>query len=231
MRCPWPKGNLTPLERILAAGRHLMTLITNVLDFSKNEQGKIELSLSPVAVSTLLHEAADVVAPLVQQQANELRIIYAPDVGLMTTDAGKVRQILINLLANAAKFTDQGVITLHAWRDDRATLGVPAAMISFEVSDTGIGIAPEYLTRLFQPFSQVDASVTRRYEGTGLGLAIAKHLVEGHGGRLWVTSTEGRGEQFQLYAAACLRCWGHYCFAANALTAASRTTCAAAASP
>ena len=152
--------------------------------------------------------ALDVVAPLAQQQANELRVMYAPDVGIMTTDAGKVRQILINLLANAAKFTDQGVITLHAWRDNRtphvaASAGasidnLPVPAVIFEVSDTGIGIAPDHLVRLFQPFSQVDASVTRRYEGTGLGLALRRQLCLALGGTISVVSAPDCGTTFMV---------------------------------
>ncbi len=186
---------LDPLERILAAGRHLTALITNVLDFSKIEQGKIELTISAVAVAGLLREAVDVVAPLVQRHANELRVIYPPDLGVMQTDAGKLRQILINLLGNAAKFTDHGVITLHAWRDEATQ---PVAAICFEVSDTGIGIAPEHLGRLFQPFSQVDDSVTRRYEGTGLGLALSRQLSQTLGGDISVVSERNRGTTFTV---------------------------------
>jgi signal transduction histidine kinase len=191
---------LDPLERILAAGRHLTALITNVLDFSKIEQGKIELSIKEVAVAGLLREAVDVVAPLAQRQANTLRVIDAPDLGVMTTDPGKLRQILINLLANAAKFTDHGVITLHAWRAERAAPagdGQPSDLI-FEVSDTGIGIAPEHLGQLFQPFSQLDASVTRRYEGTGLGLALSRQLCLTLGGDVSVVSELNRGTTFTV---------------------------------
>jgi signal transduction histidine kinase len=192
---PPDQSELDPLERILAAGRHLTALITNVLDFSKIEQGKIELTIKEVAVAGLLREVVDVVAPLVQRHANELRVIYPPDLGVMHTDAGKLRQILINLLGNATKFTDHGVITLHAWRDEATH---PAAAICFEVSDTGIGIAPEHLGRLFQPFSQVDDSVTRRYEGTGLGLALSQQLSQTLGGSISVASELDRGTTFTV---------------------------------
>ncbi|NTU82883.1 MAG: HAMP domain-containing protein [Chloroflexales bacterium] len=196
---------LKPLERIVAAGRHLTALINNVLDFSKIEQGRVELTMAEVAVRALAHEAADVVAPLAQRQGNVLQVFCPSDLGGIVTDAGKVRQILINLLSNAAKFTEGGAITLRAWRealpaDDQAGAAVDEApsWIVFEVRDTGIGIAPEHLGRLFQPFSQVDASVTRRYEGTGLGLALSRQLCLALGGAIGVTSEPGRGTTFTV---------------------------------
>jgi signal transduction histidine kinase len=123
-----------------------------------------------------------------------LQVVCPPDLGHIHTDAGKVRQILINLLGNAAKFTEHGTITIRAWRDEAAVR--PA--IVFAVSDTGIGIAPEHLEQLFQPFSQVDSSVTRRYEGTGLGLALSRQLCLALGGEIGVVSRPGHGSTFTV---------------------------------
>ncbi len=186
-------AEIDPLGRILAAGQHLMSLINNVLDFSKIEQSKIDLAIGDMEVCTVMNEAVDVVRPLAQRQANELQVACPADIGSIVTDAGKVRQILINLLSNAAKFTDQGRISLSAWRETG-----PADMVVFAVRDTGIGIAPEHLGRLFQPFSQVDASVTRRYEGTGLGLALSRQLCLALGGEISVASEPGRGTTFTV---------------------------------
>jgi signal transduction histidine kinase len=192
---PVAAGEVDPVERILAAGRHLKALINNVLDFSKIEQGKIDLQIAPVDLATVAREAVDVVAPLAERQANQLRIVCAPDLGRGETDADKLRQVLINLLSNAAKFTEGGTITLRA---ARAT-GLRGPGIIFEVEDTGIGIAPADQERIFQPFSQADASVTRRYEGTGLGLALSRELCQALGGTISVTSTPGRGSTFQVW--------------------------------
>jgi signal transduction histidine kinase len=184
-------GEVDPVERILAAGRHLKALINNVLDFSKIEQGKMDLHIAPVDLAALAREAADVVAPLVERQHNQFQLVCAPELGSSQTDADKLRQVLINLLANAAKFTEHGTITLRAERVD--------AGVAFEVVDTGIGIAPADQERIFQPFSQVDASVTRRYEGTGLGLALCRELCRALGGTISVSSTIGQGSTFRVW--------------------------------
>ncbi|MFV9505015.1 MAG: ATP-binding protein [Oscillochloridaceae bacterium umkhey_bin13] len=185
-----------PLDRILAAGRHLTTLINNVLDFSKIEQGAIDLIVAEVPVRRLVGEAVDVVAPLIERQANTLVINCPIEPGLIQTDPGRVRQILINLLGNAAKFTEQGQITIHVWREKTPDLA--QTQVVFAVEDTGIGIAPDQLERLFLPFSQVDESVTRRYEGTGLGLALSRQLSHALGGTLTVISQLGQGSTFTL---------------------------------
>ncbi|RRR69542.1 MAG: HAMP domain-containing protein [Candidatus Viridilinea halotolerans] len=182
---------LDPVERILAAGRHLKALINNVLDFSKVEQGKIDLQISAVDLGAVVREAADIVDPLVTRQQNQLRIECKPGLGRGDTDPDKLRQVLINLLGNAAKFTENGTITIRAERD--------AAGISFEVEDTGIGIAPADLERIFQPFSQADGSVTRRYEGTGLGLTLSRELCRALGGNISVRSEPGRGSTFRVW--------------------------------
>ncbi|EFO80470.1 histidine kinase [Oscillochloris trichoides DG-6] len=178
------------LDSILGAGRHLTSLISNVLDFSKIEQGKIELYMGPVDVEPLIREVADIVHPLVKQQHNELRISIEPEIGTMLTDGPKLRQILVNLLSNAAKFTEAGTISLHVC--------AAAEMIEFAVIDTGIGISAEHLGKLFQPFSQVDSSVTRRVDGTGLGLALSRQLCHAMGGEISVESAVGQGSTFRV---------------------------------
>ncbi|NTW97438.1 MAG: HAMP domain-containing protein, partial [Oscillochloris sp.] len=183
------------LDRILAAGRHLTTLISNVLDFSKIEQGKIELKIGPVEIYPLVREVADIVLPLMQQQSNTLHIVCPPDSGLIETDGPKLRQVLFNLLSNAAKFTEHGTITLRVRRQEA---GEASPYISFEVSDTGIGIAADQLDKLFQPFSQIDSSVTRRFDGTGLGLALSRQLCIALGGDIEVESAPGHGSTFRV---------------------------------
>lgn len=190
----YPKAaadELDPLERILAAGRHLKALINNILDFSKIEQGKIDLNIVPVDLAAVVREAADVVAPMVERQQNQIKLECDPELGRSKTDPDKLRQVIINLLANAAKFTENGTITIRAQRDD--------AGIVFEVEDSGIGIAPADHERIFQPFSQVDGSVTRRYEGTGLGLTLSRELCHALGGQISVTSAVGEGATFRVW--------------------------------
>ncbi|WP_129629379.1 sensor histidine kinase [Candidatus Oscillochloris fontis] len=188
-----PEAQGCYLDSILGAGRHLTSLISNVLDFSKIEQGKIELHIGPVEIAPLIHEVADIVTPLVQQQKNELRVNMPPDIGSMLTDGPKVRQVLFNLLSNAAKFTEAGTISLEVNALDESP-----AMIEFAVIDTGIGISAEHLQQLFQPFSQVDSSVTRRVDGTGLGLALSRQLCRALGGEISVTSEPGHGSTFRV---------------------------------
>lgn len=186
----------TQLDRILAAGRHLTTLISNVLDFSKIEQGKIEIALNEVHIGALVREAADIVDPLIRRQSNILQITCPPDIGTMMTDGPKLRQVLFNLLSNAAKFTEHGQIVLCVERPALRT-GSDATLL-FSVSDTGIGIAADHIHTLFQPFSQIDSSVTRRFEGTGLGLALSRQLCLALGGDISVESTLGQGSTFRV---------------------------------
>ncbi|NJM05496.1 HAMP domain-containing protein [Candidatus Gracilibacteria bacterium] len=189
------RGNdevIPQLDRILAAGRHLTTIINNVLDFSKIEQGKIDLDIVEFSISTLIDEVDGIIVPLVARNQNRLTILCPPDIGSMQADQTKVRQILFNLLSNAAKFTREGRITLRVWTS------ADSEYILFEVIDTGIGIPAEKLDRLFTPFTQVDSSVTRRFEGTGLGLALSRQLCRVMGGDISVTSAVGAGSTFTV---------------------------------
>ncbi len=179
-------------RRIEHAGRQLLELINDVLDFSKIESGKMSLYLETFDLPPLLHETAETMRRLMERNANTLQLEVAADLPPMYADQGKVRQILLNLLSNAAKFTREGLITLRAAR-------CAPEMVCITVQDTGIGMSDEQLERLFQPFTQADASTTRRYGGTGLGLAISKHLCEMMGGRIAVRSAPGEGSAFKVY--------------------------------
>jgi GAF domain-containing protein/CheY-like chemotaxis protein len=182
------------LKRINAAGKHLLELINAVLDLSKIEAGKMELYLETFEVPTLVRDIAAVIQPLAAKNANRLEVGCREEVGTMRADLTKVRQALFNLLSNACKFTDRGTISLTVARE--ASDGQDWMM--FRVSDTGIGMTPEQLTRLFEAFSQADAATTRKYGGTGLGLALSRRLCRMMGGDVTVTSESGRGSTFTI---------------------------------
>jgi signal transduction histidine kinase len=185
---------IEPLERVLRAGRHLLHLINGILDLAKIEAGKMELHPDTFAIRPILDELVATVGPLLEKNANAVTIECPPDIGVMWADGVRVRQALLNLLSNAARFTERGAITLRAARlRDDAT-----EWITFEVSDTGIGISAEQMARLFQDFTQGDASTTRRYGGTGLGLAISRRFCRLMGGDIEVRSTLGVGSTFTI---------------------------------
>src|SRR5271166_2195294 len=181
---------LPDLAKIRDAGRHLLGLINDILDLSKIEAGKMDLYLEEVDLASLLEEVRAIVAPLAASNENRLEVICPPALGVLYTDRTKLKQTLLNLLGNAGKFTQQGRIALEVKRVGEE--------ISFIVSDTGIGMTEEQQGRLFQAFSQADASTTRRYGGTGLGLAITKHFCEMLGGSISVESSPGQGSTFTI---------------------------------
>jgi hypothetical protein len=178
-------ADVEPLARVLRAARHLLTIINDILDLSKIEAGKMELHLDSFAVAPLLEDVAGTVRMQAEANGNTLRIDCAADVGVMRADATRVRQALLNLASNAVKFTQQGTVTLSALRD--------GDWIVMRVSDTGIGMTPEQIARLFQDFTQADASTTRKYGGTGLGLAISRRFCRMMGGDITVESAPGVG--------------------------------------
>ena len=182
------------LERIHGAGKHLLTLINDILDLSKVEAGKIEIYFEEFSVAELVQEIAITIQPLVAKNGNRLEIVCAPSIGTMVTDLTRVRQSLLNLLSNAAKFTQNGVVTFAAHRETDEN----GDWLTFSISDTGIGIAPEQKERLFTPFSQADASTTRKFGGTGLGLAITRRFCQLLGGSIAVESEPGQGSAFTL---------------------------------
>ena len=181
---------LTDLEKITQAGRHLLSLINDILDLSKIEAGRMEIYLEEVDLGNLVEEVRAIVEPLASVNKNRLEIDCPPELPPLRTDRTKLKQSLLNLLSNASKFTQEGELTLR--------VAAAANEISFVVRDSGIGMTEEQLGRLFQAFSQADASTTRRYGGTGLGLAITKKFCEMLGGRIEVESTPGEGSAFTI---------------------------------
>jgi signal transduction histidine kinase/DNA-binding response OmpR family regulator len=187
-------GMVADLRKIHGAGKHLLTLINDMLDLSKIEAGKMELRLESFEVARLVAEVAETVTPLVQARRNRLEVDCPPETGTMLSDAMRVRQVLLNLLSNAAKFSENGSIALTVTR--RRLPG--GDTMTFAVTDTGIGMSAEQLARLFQPFAQADESTTRKYGGTGLGLAISRRVCQLLGGEIAVTSEPGRGTAFTV---------------------------------
>jgi PAS domain S-box-containing protein len=182
------------LQKIRSAGRHLLALINDVLDLSKIEAGKMELHLETFELCPAIDAVASTVAPLIEKNGNLLRLELAEGLGAMRADVTRVRQILFNLLSNASKFTEHGTITLSAARAG----GSAGDAIVMTVADTGIGMTPEQLGRLFQAFSQAEVSTASRYGGTGLGLAISRMFCEMMGGEISVASTPGAGTIFTV---------------------------------
>ncbi|OQW91607.1 MAG: hypothetical protein BWK79_16500 [Beggiatoa sp. IS2] len=185
---------IADLEKIHSSAKHLLGLINNVLDLSKIESGKMELFLETFDVEFLIQEVVATVQPLVEKNTNTLHVRVANKLGKMRADLTKTRQILLNLLSNAAKFTEQGTIRLEIARDGQNQ----EAFIFFYIGDDGIGMTNEQQKKLFQPFTQVDASTTRRYGGTGLGLTITKEFAEMMGGTISVVSEFGQGSLFTV---------------------------------
>jgi signal transduction histidine kinase len=186
------------LTRIRTAGRHLLDLINDILDLSKIEAGRMDLYLEPFDVCAMVDAVVGTVQPLMEQNHNRLRVECAPEIGSMTLDLTKVRQVLFNLLSNAAKFTDHGDITLsvdHHTPPAAATDG----WVRFRVADTGIGISPDQTGRIFEAFTQGDPSMTRKYGGTGLGLAISYRYCRMMGGDITVDSEPGVGSTFTVH--------------------------------
>lgn len=182
------------LEKIRSSGNHLLGLINEVLDLSKIEAGRMDVYVERFDAAALLEEVASTVRPLIAARGNRLDIVFDGPLGEMHADVTRTRQVMLNLLSNAAKFTDSGVITLSAVRV-HAEVG---DRINVAVTDSGIGMTPEQQARLFQPFVQGDASTTRKYGGTGLGLAISKRFVEMMGGAIFVESALGKGTTFTI---------------------------------
>ncbi len=182
------------LEAIYNAGQHLLGLINDILDLSKIEAGKMELNFAEVDVGQMVRDVLTTAQALVKDKPVRLEVDIEPDLPTLRVDPKRLRQILLNLLSNAAKFTKEGYIRVRAYREVDPLTAYTEVIIAVE--DTGPGIAPEHLERLFQPFYQVDNTLTREVGGTGLGLAITRNLVELHGGRIWVESEVGRGSTF-----------------------------------
>ena len=182
------------LDKIHSSGRHLLGLINDILDLSKIESGRMELYIEDFEIEDLLDDVTTTIHPLVEKNDNQVDLQVDGRLGTMQSDQVKVRQILFNLLSNANKFTEQGTVTVVARREEAED----ADWLVFRVSDTGIGMTPEQMRKLFQPFTQADASTTKKYGGTGLGLAITKRFAEMMGGSIGVDSEPGEGTTFTV---------------------------------
>ena len=199
------------LDRIHTSGRHLLSLINDILDISKIEAGRMDLYLETFDIAALIEEVAATARPLIDKNGNTLDVHQINNLGIMYADITKVRQILLNLLSNAAKFTQNGIITLTASREERISDSgeeteenssqssiVSQEFLVFNCTDTGIGMNPDQLQRIFQPFIQADASTTRKYGGTGLGLAISQRFCHMMGGNISLQSHVGVGSTFTI---------------------------------
>lgn len=184
------------LQRIISAGQHLLVIISDILDLSKIEAGKMSIQPGHFDLNTFVESVAITAEPLMQKRHNQFRLALPADLGHAFLDESKLRQILLNLLGNAAKFTDNGQVTLSAYRERQTDA---PDWLHFSVADTGIGIPSDQLSQLFRAFVQVDPSSTRRYEGTGLGLAISQHLCQMMTGHISVTSQVGVGSTFVVH--------------------------------
>jgi PAS domain S-box-containing protein len=187
-----PDRLVDDLDRVESAGNQLLALIDDVLDLSKIEAGQVETHYERLDLELFFDELRSTLEPLAADNDNELTVEAADDLDKMETDPQKVRQILLNLASNACKFTEEGSVRITARRVDEGT------SVVFEVADTGIGMDDEELERVFEAFSQADASTTREFGGTGLGLTIVDHFVELLGGQVHVDSTPGEGTTFQI---------------------------------
>jgi adenylate cyclase len=187
---------IEPLDRVMNAARHLLALINDILDLSKIEAGRMELRLESFSIAPLIKDVVKTIETLAVKNANRILVDCSSRIGSMHADQIRVRQALLNLVSNANKFTERGTITItvHAEREAAGD----SAWITIAVVDTGIGMAAEQMEKLFQDFSQVDTSTTRKYGGTGLGLAISRRFCQMMGGDISVESELGRGSTFTI---------------------------------
>jgi signal transduction histidine kinase len=188
------KQDLEPLDRVLGAGRHLLALINDILDLSKIEAGRMELNLESFALTPLIDGVMKTIEPLAARSGNAITVECDGAIGMLHGDQMRLRQALLNLMSNANKFTDRGRITVAA----RQARENGRDWVIIAVADSGIGMTPEQMGRLFQEFSQADASTTRKYGGTGLGLAISRRFCQMMGGDITVDSEPGRGSTFTI---------------------------------
>jgi GAF domain-containing protein len=188
------KQDTEPLDRVLGAGRHLLALINDILDLSKIEAGRMELQLESFPLAPLIADVVKTIEPLAAKNANQVAINCDGAIGTVHADQMRLRQAMLNLMSNANKFTERGTITVDARQGQENGRD----WITIAVADTGIGMTPEQMDKLFQEFSQADASTTRKYGGTGLGLAISRRFCQMMGGDITVESEPGRGSTFTI---------------------------------
>ncbi len=189
------EGMKADLEKIIQAGVQLLSRVNELLDLSKLEADKMHVHVTEFKLKYEIERVVEQLRPIVNEQGNQLIVEIHQDINTMYGDADKVRQVLSNLLDNANKFTIEGVLTLRI--SPQELQGVSG--VQFEIEDTGIGIAPEHLDRIFQAFTQADPSATRHYEGMGLGLHICQQLCELMGGEISVQSVPGQGATFRFW--------------------------------
>src|SRR5262249_7878890 len=186
-------GMLEPLRRVNAAGTHLLSLINEILDLSKIEAGKLDLNLEPVNLSRLIDEVIGTAGQLAEKNKNRLVIEAQENLGRLNADSMRLKQILLNLLSNACKFTKEGRVALRV-----RTVVDGREWVELAVADTGIGLTAEQQAKLFQDFTQADSLTARRYGGTGLGLALSRKLARMMGGDVTVASEPGKGSVFTV---------------------------------
>jgi signal transduction histidine kinase len=195
------QSDVADLTKIQAASRHLLGLINGLLDLSKIEAGRMDLDLQTFDLRQMVTEMISTIDAVVRKNDNTLSVTFGEELGSIHGDLTKTRQILFNLLSNAAKFTSQGSVKLHV--DRRAIDGVDC--VQFVVADTGIGLTEEQMTKLFRPFVQADASISRKYGGTGLGLSIVARYCAIMGGAVSVDSPAEGGARFTVRLPAVIR--------------------------
>ena len=188
------EGLVPDLIKIHSAGKHLLGLINDILDLSKIEAGKMSIHAETFDVADLIRDVNSTIQPMIEKNANSLTVATAGELGEMHSDVTRVRQVLLNLLSNASKFTSQGTVSLTASRLERAG----EDWVSFVVRDSGIGMNAEQLEKIFQPYTQADSSTTRKYGGTGLGLTISRRFCHIMGGDITVESEPGTGSAFTV---------------------------------
>ena len=179
---------------MLGAGRHLLALINDILDLSKIEAGRMDLNLETFALAPLIDGVVKTIEPLAAKSGNQVAV-DCDGIGMMHADQMRLRQALLNLMSNANKFTDKGTVTISA-RQGREN---GCDWITLSVADTGIGMTPEQMSKLFQEFSQASSKTASKYGGTGLGLVISRKFCQMMGGDITVTSEEGKGSTFTMH--------------------------------
>jgi signal transduction histidine kinase len=188
------KQDTEPLDRVLGAGRHLLALINDILDLSKIEAGRMELHLESFALAPLIDGVIKTVEALAAKNGNQVAVHCDAEIGTMHADEMRLRQALLNLMSNANKFTERGTITIDARQGQENGRD----WITIAVADTGIGMTPEQMGKLFQEFSQASSATASKYGGTGLGLVISRRFCQMMGGDITVASEPGRGSSFTI---------------------------------
>jgi signal transduction histidine kinase len=186
------KQRTDDLRKVHRSGRHLLSLINDILDISKIEAGKLELNFDPVDLANTVSEVENTATPLMEANGNRFKIVVPDGIGQIESDDQRLRQVLLNLLSNAAKFTEKGDVELSVERTGDG-------WVRFLVRDTGIGMNREQVEGLFEPFVQADNSISRRFGGTGLGLSISQRFAEIMGGRITIESELGTGSCFTVW--------------------------------